>query len=125
MSIMSVLCLSGCTVRKIDMNDRHKKAYEIVPPEKLPEMCKKQVEMCKKNPFTYVYEENNRMYLVRGYGEKETGGYRVKIVEVAESSNTVFLKTELCGPKQKMPKKNTYPYCVVKVRADGKMAVFE
>ena len=101
-----VLCLwilCGCSIRKVDDTQKRKAVYENVRREEIPEECKKWIE------------------------EKKQDGYRVKVGKIEETSNTIFFQTELVGPKRGTvrKKKETYPYCVVKMKAGGKMVVFE
>ena len=93
----------------------------------MPEECKKWIEEKKQEPFTLTYEDQGSLYLLCGYGRKKQDGYRVKVIKIEETSNTIFFQTELVGPKRGTvrKKKETYPYCVVKMKAGGKMVVFE
>ena len=125
-----VLCLwilCGCSIRKVDDTQKRKAVYENVQREEIPEECKKWIEEKKQEPFTLTYEDQGSLYLFRGYGRKKQDGYRVKVVKIEETSNTIFFQTELVGPKRGSvrKKKETYPYCVVKMKAGGKMVVFE
>ena len=85
------------------------------------------IEEKKQEPFTLTYEDQGSLYLFCGYGRKKQDGYRVKVVKIEETSNTIFFQTELVGPKRGTvrKKKETYPYCVVKMKVGGKMVVFE
>ena len=122
---MWILC--GCSIRKVDDTQKRKAVYENVRREEIPEECKKWIEEKKQEPFTLTYEDQGSLYLFCGYGRKKQDGYRVKVVKIEETSNTIFFQTELVGPKRGTvrKKKETYPYCVVKMKAGGKMVVFE
>ena len=66
-------------------------------------------------------------YIVRGYGEQETGGYSICIRDLYLTSNAVIFDTELIGPRkgETISKSPSYPYIVVKVELRDENVVFE
>ena len=91
-----VLCLwilCGCSIRKVDDTQKRKAVYENVRREEIPEECKKWIEEKKQEPFTLTYEDQGSLYLFCGYGRKKQDGYRVKVVKIEETSNTIFFQT--------------------------------
>ena len=66
------------------------------------------------------------LYIARGYGKQNTGGYSIAVKEVSVSDNAVYFDSELIGPKQgeAANKLATYPYVVVKIEDAGRSVVF-
>ena len=74
-----------------------------------------------------TYETPEHLYIVRGYGEQETGGYCIQVKELYLSSNAVFFSSELIGPRhaENVPKSPSYPYIVVETEKVDKNVVFD
>lgn len=70
---------------------------------------------------------SGQMYLVRGYGKKESSGYSIEVKELYETENAIHICTELKGPgeKEQVIEKNTWPYLVVKLDYQDRHVVFE
>ena len=80
----------------------------------------------KQEAFCLTFGDEEWLYLARGYGEKETGGYSVEVAECYESANAICLKTRLLGPSRDegIPKGVTYPRVVVKMEYCDKNVLF-
>ena len=102
---------------------KHSKAAE----EEIPEELKVQIKEKEAADFKLTYETPEYLYIVRGYGEQETGGYSIQVKELYLTSNAVFFSTELIGPRkgENTAKSPSYPYIVVKTEKLEETVVFE
>lgn len=122
-----ILMLSSCQLEKTTLNKVEDASYEILEEGDFPEKVKEILAEKKENDFKIVYKDNEYLYILRGYGKKETGGYSISIKELYFSKNALVFKSELVGPKkgETVIEKNSYPYIVVKTKETDKNVVFE
>ena len=57
--------------------------------EAVPEELKQEIEERKEMDFKLTYEDNGKLYIARGYGEKETGGYSISVKDVYLTQNAL------------------------------------
>ena len=108
---------SGCGIEKTDGRKLKDLEYEMVEEEDIPEELQAKIEEKKEADFKLTYESDRYLYIVRGYGEQETGGYSIQILEFYLTQNAIVFDTNLMGPS-KDEVKNTapsYPYLVVRI----------
>lgn len=119
--------LTGCAIEKTNRTKVRDLDYHVVTEEELPEELKTQIEEKKAADFKLTYETPEYLYIVRGYGEKETGGYSIQVAELYLSSNAVFFKSSLIGPRkgENVAKSPSYPYIVIQTEKIDKNVVFE
>ena len=74
-----------------------------------------------------TYEDNGKLYIARGYGEKETGGYSISVKDVYLTQNALCFVTTLIGPgeNETVAKAPSFPYIVVEVTKCDKNVLFE
>ena len=118
---------TGCSIEKTNRTKVRDLEYHVVAAEELPEELLAQIEEKKAADFKMTYETPENLYIVRGYGEQETGGYSIQVKELYLSSNAVFFSTELIGPRkgETITKSPSYPYIVVQTEKVDKNVVFE
>lgn len=123
--IFNTIC--GCGVEKTDGNKIRDLEYSIVEEEEIPEELKTKIEEKKAADFKLVFETDEYLYIVRGYGEQETGGYSIQIPELYLTKNAVVFKSNLIGPAKDEIKNAapSYPYVVVKTEGSEKNVIFE
>lgn len=117
----------GCSVQSIGKEHTRELAFETVTGEQIPkELASKMAEMGMK-PFQMTYSDQGALYIARGYGEKETGGYRVLVTSCRESERAVYIHTKLLGPskEEQIVREPMNPQIVVKIRAADRNVVFE
>ena len=128
MLVVTVLIsLEGCAIEKTNRTKVRDLDYHVVTEEEIPEELKTQIEEKKAADFKLTYETPEYLYIVRGYGEQETGGYSIQVKELYLTSNAVFFSTELIGPRkgENITKSPSYPYIVVQTEKIDKNVVFE
>lgn len=126
-TVFSVSLLNGCAIEKTSRTKVRDLDYHVVAEEELPEELNSQIQEKKAADFKLTYETPEYLYIVRGYGEQETGGYSIQLAEFYLSSNAVFFKTTLIGPRkgENVVKSPSYPYIVIRTEKVDKNVVFE
>ena len=105
--------------------------YEIVKKEEIPEKLKEEIAEAEKSEMWISYadtgKEETYLYVVRGYGTQQTTGYSIEVNACYETVDTVVIRTTLQGPekKEKIHKKKTYPYIVIKMPYTEKQIIYE
>lgn len=125
--LLSVLLLAGCSVEKTDETKIRDLEYTIVDKDEIPDEMKAEIGKRKAEPFKITYGDGASLYIGQGYGKQETSGYSVEIKACYESSNSVFLHTNLIGPDngEEIKEKATYPYIVVKLAWTEKTVIYK
>ncbi len=126
-TVFAFLCLTGCGMSQAGGAKVADIDYTVVEDEKVPKDLLKTIEEKKKADFKMTYEEGEHLYIVRGYGQQETGGYSIAVSDIYLTSNAIYFKTTLIGPGEssEAAKAPSYPYIVVKVEKQGKNVVFD
>lgn len=124
---VSAILLSGCKISESDGTKVEDLDYTVVEEDKVPEELQTQIDEKKEADFKLTYENDGDLYIVRGYGEQETGGYSIAVNDVYLTANSVVFKTLLIGPgeSEEKSKAPSYPYIVVKIKDQNKNVVFE
>ena len=119
--------LTGCAIEKTNRTKVRDLDYIVVSEEEIPEELMLQIEEKKSADFKMTYETPEYLYIVRGYGQQQTGGYSIQVAELYLSSNAVFFKSTLIGPRkgEDVAKSPSYPYIVVQTEKVDKNVVFE
>ncbi|MCR5737392.1 MAG: protease complex subunit PrcB family protein [Eubacterium sp.] len=117
--------LGGCSVEKIQREKKRQVEFTVVPEMELTEPVKKILEERKKAPFRVSFSDQQYTYIIIGYGAQKYAGYRIRVKELYESDNAIFIKTEFQGPKGGYEQeRETFPYLVVKIEYTDKNVIF-
>ena len=130
MLVMMILAMGitcGCSIEQSNQTKVSDLEYEIIAEEDIPEELLSDIEERKTADFKLTYETDEYLYIVRGYGEQETGGYSIRLKELYLTTNSVFFYTELIGPRkgETITKSPSFPYIVVRTGIQEKNVVFE
>ena len=125
--IVAIHFFTGCAIEKTNRTKVRDLDYHVVVEAEIPQELKLQMEEKKAADFKMTYETPEHLYIVRGYGEQQTGGYSIQVEELYLSSNAVFFKTTLVGPRkgENAAKSPSYPYIVIRTERVDKNVVFE
>lgn len=125
-----VICLyafAGCSMETTDKNKLGDLDFTVVPEENVPEELKKIIEERKGEIFKTTYTDKDNLYIVIGYGKQPTGGYSIRVSELYQTKNGIYIKTEFIGPSksEEVPQNVTYPFIVVKMDYTDKSVIFK
>lgn len=100
--------------------------FTVVSFDDIPKDFLAQIEEKKSADFRLSYTADGWLYIARGYGQQNSGGYSIAVNEVSMSDNAVYFDSELIGPNQgeAVNKLATFPYVVVKLEDAGRSVVF-
>ena len=101
--------------------------FTVVRPEEIPETLKSRIESKLEEKFTLTYRDSEYLYIARGYGQQETGGYCITVDQCYLSENAVCIKTTLTGPQpgEEVSTAPSCPYIVLKLEQRDEEVVFE
>ena len=131
---VTMLCLSGCTVKTKEGNEKIKDIeFTVLGEDNVPEELKQIVEEKKENEFKITYQDNDFLYICVGYGKQDTGGYSITVNDVYLTSNAIYVDTNLIGPdpenrelyNSQEKDSASYPYVILKIQYLDKSVVFD
>ncbi len=101
--------------------------YTVVSGADIPHELKKLIKDRKKNSFELSYSDGSYLYIVKGYGRHDTSGYNIKVADLYQSDKNIVFDTDITGPEDenKVTKKATYPYIVVKTEYISNSVIFK
>ena len=81
----------------------------------------------KEGDFRFTYSDNEYLYVARGYGIQETGGYSISVEDCYLSDTAICVKTRLQGPKngEEVTKAPSYPFIVLKLELREEEVLFQ
>lgn len=125
--LLCVLLFCGCSVKKVEKEKIRDLEYTVLEDKEIPEILKNEIDTKKADDFKLSYREGEALYIVRGFGMQETGGYSIQMRELYLSDNAIFFGADLIGPGSDdvIEKTVSYPYIVVKTERLEENVVFE
>ena len=130
-AVAVMLLFTGCSFGTLKEQKTGEIEYEIVKKEEIPEKLKEEIAEAEKSEMWISYADTGKeeayLYVVRGYGTQQTTGYSIEVNACYETVDTVVIRTTLQGPekKEKIHKKKTYPYIVIKMPYTEKQIIYE
>ena len=117
----------GCEVTDIKEGDKKPVEYTVVLEKELPEEILNLIEQKKEHDFQMTYQDGEDLYLIRGYGKQDKGGYSIQVEEVTATDGAIHVKTRLLGPETKEEQKGegSVPSLVIKTEDLELPVVFE
>ena len=121
-----LMLLSGC-VRKECAEKVKDLEFTVTKEEELPEALRQQIEEKKEGDFRFTYSDNEYLYVARGYGIQETGGYSISVEDCYLSDTAICVKTRLQGPEngEEVTKAPSYPFIVLKLELREEEVLFQ
>ena len=127
--LLIVMCCSlwGCSIEKVRAKDGVKPEYTVMKEEDFPDKVRELVEQNREKEFQMTYQDGGYLYLLKGYGKQETGGYSIQIEDLSLWDNAIHLKTILLGPEdgEELTDEPSYPCLVVKMKYREEPVIFE
>lgn len=121
-----LMLLNGC-VRKECEEKVKDLEFTVTKEEELPEALRQQIEEKKEGDFRFTYSDNEYLYVARGYGIQETGGYSISVEDCYLSDTAICVKTRLQGPEngEEVTKAPSYPFIVLKLELREEEVLFQ
>jgi hypothetical protein len=121
----AALLFGGCALQ-LGKEKQQDLEFTVVGTEELPEALQEQIEQKKEEEFTMTYSDNEYLYIARGYGMQETGGYSIAVQDCYLGENAICVGTTLSGPAvgEAVEKSPSYPFIVLKLENRAESVVF-
>lgn len=119
--------LCGCSIEKVKAKDGIKPEYTVMKEQDFPEKVKELLAKNREQEFQMTYQDNGFLYLMKGYGRQETGGYSIQIEDLSLWENAIHLQTVLLGPEdgEELKQEPSYPCLVIKMKYREEPVIFE
>ena len=114
-----VLILTACSVRKADDKKLRDVEFTVLDKDDVPEECMAKIEEAKEGQVKLSYADRGYLYIASGYS--------VEVRRCYETENEIHVETGLLGPgkEEKILKKKTCPYVVIKTEYTDKQIEFD
>lgn len=125
--LLGMLCFAaGCSLTGGD-GTLTPMDFTVVEPDEVPAELAKVMEEHKSEEMKIVFKDKGSLYVVRGYGKQETGGYSIAVDGCTEGEKNIHVATTLIGPAQtdKISGEPSYPVIVLKMEDREKEVEFE
>lgn len=122
-----MLVLSGCKMIKVENVRVEDLDYTVVRERDIPETLMALIQEKKAEPFEATYEYEGYLYVVRGYGKQESGGYSITVSDLYLGKNAIYIEMDLTGPETVEEKTEgvSYPYIVLKLEGRTEPVFFQ
>lgn len=127
-STISLLCtapLSGCSHQ--EQPEKTKSLdFTVVAGTDIPGDLEELIQTRQEDPFELTYTDNSCLYIVKGYGKQDTGGYNIIVNDFYQSEDCLVFDTELFGPKpdEEVSSSPSCPYIVIKTEYREEPVIF-
>ena len=127
LAIGLLIALTGCGASHTQEREESPVEFTVVGIRDVPVELTDIIEENKKNEIRMTYTDEESLYLVRGYGEQKTGGYSIAVKSCTEDEETIWLDTQLLGPKnqEEISKDPSYPCLVIQMEKREKEVMIQ
>lgn len=125
--LLSMALLCGCSIRREDTEKMGDVDFTVVRKDEIPKEWLSVIEAEKEEEMNLTYTDGAYLYIAKGYGRQDSGGYSVSVTSCYETEQAVCVKTRLLGPSGQETTVNaeTCPYLVIKVEMTEKYVRFQ
>jgi LysM repeat protein len=110
----------------MDAKEKKELSYTVVKTEDIPEEVQNVIQEKKSEPFQMTYQSGDFLYILRGYGLQNSGGYSITVNKVTTSEDAIHVTTELIVPTEKDEEQNvSYPFIAIKTEYKDLPVVFD
>lgn len=121
-----LLGLTACGFEKNNTTKIRDLEYTVLEDEEVPEELMSLIEEQKAGEFKLTFTCEGYLYIARGFGMQDTGGYSIQMTALYLTENAIYFDADLLGPtKEEAIGEVSYPYIVVKTEAMDESVVFE
>lgn len=123
--LVCVAITTACGLEKIKTKKTNDIDFTVVAESEVPAEIQQMIEERKEKEFKVTYSDNQYTYIMIGYGKQKYDGYSIKVKEMYETENAIYVKTEFEGPKEYTnDEASTYPFIVIKIEYSDKNVIF-
>lgn len=127
LSIIMLLLLSGCNVKKDDGEKVRDLEFTVVGEADAPQQLQTILAEKRTQPFKITFTDEQNLYIVVGYGPQQTGGYSIQVEELYLTDNAIVLDTELLGPEKEetVAPETSYPFIIIRTELLENPVIFK
>ena len=127
LSIIMLLVLSGCHVKKEDGEKVRDLEFTVLGETDVPQQLQTIVAEKRTQPFKLTFTDEQYLYIVVGYGPQKTGGYSIQVEELYLTDNAIVLDTELLGPEKEETgaPETSYPIIIIRMELLENPVIFK
>ncbi len=123
--IICILVTAACGFEKIQTKKTKDIDFTVVAESEIPVEVQQIINERKEKEFKVTYSDSLYTYVIIGYGKQKYEGYSIRVKEMYETENAIYVKTEFNGPKEYTGNEtDTYPYIVIKIEYSDKNVIF-
>ncbi len=114
----AILCLmTGCVTDTGGGQKLRDIEFTVLDKDTVPRELAARIEEKRSEPFFMTYGDQGFLYIAKGYGERPTSGYSVKVNDLYETEDALHIHTSLLGPENGEETKDaaTFPYVVIQL----------
>lgn len=125
--VLTLFNQMSCRSEKIERKKLRDVDFTILEDDAIPDEVMRILEQDKGKLIKKTFSDKENLYIVIGYGKQMTTGYSIRVKELYESRNAIYIKTWLSGPPKDelISMAPTYPYIVIKIEDTDKKIVFK
>ncbi len=126
--LLAMGCVCGCGISKAtDDSERTAVDFTVVRQDDLPAKVSELAAARRQEAYEMSYRYEGALYLMKGYGIQDTGGYSIQVEYVEENDEELHVKTRLVGPQNRSEQSAVVscPQIVVKVEDRDKKIIFD
>ena len=127
LSVMLLLFLSGCNVKKEDGEKVRDLEFTVLGENDVPQQLKTILAEKRTQPFKMTFTDEQNLYIAVGYGPQQTGGYSIQVEELYLTDNAIVLDTELMGPgkEEAVAPETSYPTIIIRTELVENPVIFK
>lgn len=101
--------------------------FTVIENDEIPKALADVIEENKQTEMKLSYLNEGYLYIARGFGQQETGGYSISVKECYLAEDGIHVSFELIGPphNEKLKEEPSYPYIVIKTEGLEETILFE
>lgn len=123
--LLGLTSLVSCGFSKQNTTKIRDLDYTVLEEEEIPEELLTMIEEKKEGECKLTYTFEGYLYIARGFGQQQTGGYSIQMQELYLTENAIYFNAELLGPTpEEAIGGESYPYIVIKTEALDRSVVF-
>ena len=117
--------LTGCEKNRLPEKTKDLD-FTVVAGADIPAELQELIEDRCSDAFELTYSDGSCLYIVKGYGARQTDGYNIAVTDFYEAKDELVFATELTGPKKDadISETETYPYIVIKTEFRDATVIF-
>ncbi|MDO5422309.1 MAG: protease complex subunit PrcB family protein [Eubacteriales bacterium] len=124
--VLSVFLLTGCNPQESEVQGDPLE-FTVLTQEEIPAQLLEVIESHKQNEIQMSYKIEDYLYIVRGYGQQDTGGYSIAVNSCVLAEDGIHVDFSLLGPQteETIAKEPSNPYLVIKLEYRDTPVLFD